>query len=205
MQTMVVMRRELFGCDVSQRSDNEFFSATDLYKAGNRWRMLNGMQPVDMASYFNLASTKEYIEELEAKHGKCRTVARGRGSHTWVHPLVFIDMALSISPKLKLEAYEWLFDNLIKFRNESGDSYKKMCGALFSRASNQREFPKEITELANTIKVVCEVSDWQQATQEQLKKRDRIHEDIALLADVMNNNKQAIRLVLRRHGLNIEV
>lgn len=40
----------------------------------------------------------------------------------------------------------------------------------------------------------CGVSDWNNATQEQLKLRDRIHENIALLADVLNNNKEAIRL-----------
>ena len=54
----------------------------------------------------------------------------GRGQHLWVHPLLFIDMALWLNPKLKLEVYEWLFDKLLMYRNDSGDSFKRMCGAF---------------------------------------------------------------------------
>jgi hypothetical protein len=35
---------------------------------------------------------------------------------------------------LKIEVYSWLFDKLIKYRNNSGDSYKKMAGALFENS-----------------------------------------------------------------------
>ena len=53
---------------------------------------------------------------------------------------------------------------------------------------------KNLQKLCKLIKAECGVSDWQNATQEQLKLRDRIHENIALLADVLNNNKEAVRL-----------
>ena len=119
---------------------------------------------------------------------------RGRGSNTWVHPLLFIDIALAISPKLKIEVYEWIFDNLIKYRNESGDSYKRMAGALFVNAQNKAHFPAYIQDVANKIRLACHVDDWQTATEVQLSKRDKLHDAISLLTDVLRNNDDAVRI-----------
>uniref|UniRef100_A0A6M3L074 Putative KilA-N domain-containing protein n=1 Tax=viral metagenome TaxID=1070528 RepID=A0A6M3L074_9ZZZZ len=198
MKTEVIMKRELFGEEVSQQSKTEFFSATDLVRAGNVWRRANGYGDFNITAWWNRKDTTEFIKELEKKYGKVFSKGRGHGNHTWVHPLLFIDIALSISPKLKIEVYEWLFDHLIRFRNESGDSYKKMCGALWVRATNKKNFTDDIKKVANIIKIECNVKDWQQASEAQLKMRDRMHENIALLADVLNNNREAIRIGIQK-------
>lgn len=198
METTVIMKRDLLGCQVSQNSKNEFLSATDLVKAGNKWRVANDMPMFSISDWMANKSTKEFVGELESKFGKVKINSRGKNSHTWVHPLLFIDMALSISPTLKIEVYGWLFDQLIKSRNESGDSYKKMCGYLFARCSNKSTFYQTVQDVANKIKLACKVTDWQQATESQLKLRDKIHNDIALLADVLNNNDQAIRIAIHK-------
>lgn len=181
---------------VSQHSKNGMFSATDLVKIGNKWRIANELEPFSMKSWLSNKSTKEFVSELEKKYGKVRIAARGKGSHTWMHPLMFIDMALAISPKLKLETYEWLFDQLIKYRNDSGDSYKQMCGVLFARATNKTHFYQYVQEVARKIKLACGVTDWNEANEDQLKYRDKLHHDIALLADVLNNNDEAVRIAL---------
>lgn len=195
MTTEVIMQRELLGDFVSQKSKSGFFSATDLFRVGNKWRLANGLDSKTMQDYLQTKNVKEFIAELKTRNnGEMPLISgRGRGHHSWVHPLLFIDMALWINPKLKIEVYEWLFDNLLMYRNDSGDSYKKMCGALLLRA-NKTDFVKNIQKLGKLIQVECGVSDWNNATQEQLRLRDRIHENIALLADVLNNNKEAIRL-----------
>jgi len=194
MKTEVIMKRRLFGNEISQKSQSEMFSATDLVKAGNMWRIVNGLSPFDAKAWFKNKSTSEFIAELEIKYGKVKVSGRGKGSHTWVHPLLFIDMALAINPKLKVEVYEWLFDNLIKFRNESGDSYKKMCGNLYANQGDKRNFPAFVSDVANKVKLACRVNDWNKATEEQLNKRDKIHNNIALLSDVLRNNDQAVRI-----------
>lgn len=203
MKTAVVMKRQLFGMPVSQHSKTEYFSATDLVKAGNKWRILNDMPPFNEKAWLKNKSTQEFISELEKKYGKAKIPARGRGQHTWVHPLLFIDMALAISPKLKVETYEWMFDQLIKFRNDSGDSYTAMVGVLYKRHSNKSTFTPYIQSLANNIKKACNVTDWQTATQKQLELRDKLHNDISLLADVLNNNDQACRIAFAK-ALNVE-
>ena len=194
MKTEVEMKRVLFGHPVKQKSKSEFFSATGLVNAGNEWRRDHKMTPFNLSLWFKKKSTEEFIEELTKKYGKCVIKGRGRNSQTWVHPLIFIDLALSIDPKLKIEVYEWLFDHLIKNRNESGDSYKKMCGTLYVRHARKQAFPKFIGDIATRIKIHCGCDDWQEANEQQLKLRDKLHNDIALLADVLNNNDEAVRL-----------
>lgn len=196
MKTAVVMKRELFGMTVSQNSKTEYFSATDLIRAGNSWRLLNGLPAFNDKSWFKNKGTVEYIEEIEKRHGKAKISARGRGQHTWIHPLLFIDMALSISPKLKIEAYSWMFDHLIKYRNDSGDSYKIMCGCLFAHSKNKVNFYQYVREVAGKIKLACHVKDWNEATEDQLKLRDKLHNNIGLLSDVLNNNEEAVRIAI---------
>jgi len=193
------MHRKLFGGEISQQSNTGFFSATDLAKAGNKWRRSNNLSDFNLSQYLKSKSTLEFIEELKNKYGNVMSQGRGRNSMTWVHPLLFIELALAIDPKLKVEVYEWLFDNLIKFRNDSGDSYKAMSAAIYSRYTNKREFPNYIQKVANYIKDQIGVDDWQNATEEQLRKRDLIHNSIKTLCNVLNNTNQAVRIGVKEN------
>jgi hypothetical protein len=202
MITEVMMQRELFGGTISQSSKNGFFSATNLVRLGNKWRLLNDLPVFDFNSWLSNKSTKEFIETLKNKYGEIKINSKGKNSHTMVHPLLFIDIALAISPQLKIEVYEWLYDNLILFRNDSGDSYKEMCNALYGLYSNKREFPFYISKVADRIKQQLSVEDWQTANEEQLKTRDKIHNAIKLLCNVLRNPDEAVRLGLQEYNLN---
>lgn len=196
MKTEVIMKRELLGGQIRQRSKSEFFSVNDLVEIGNLWRLSNGMKPFSDKSYFNTKGTKEFIAELESKYGVVKKTGRGANGGTWVHPLLFIDIALAINPKLKVEVYEWLFDKLIKYRNDSGDTYKEMCAALATRTGNLRDFPKSISKVAEYIKVKVGVKDWQTASEKQLEQRDKIHLAIRLYCKVLTNPNEAVRLAV---------
>jgi len=195
MKTAVIMKRPLFGQYISQNSKTEFFSLTELVAAGNRWRALNDIPLFSAREWFRRSSSKEFMDALESKYGKIRIIGRGRGNHTWVHPLLFIDIALAISPKLKIEVYEWVYDNLLKIRNDSGDSYKRMCGALYVRISrkNKSQFPEIIADVAIKIQQACGVKDWQRANEEQLKMRDKCHDNIALLTEIFEDFDEGVR------------
>lgn len=197
MKTEVIMKREIFGKQISQKSKSEFFSATDLVKAGNIWRINNEMEPFNMKMWFQQKRTKEFIKSLEGKFGKVKISGRGRGNHTWVHPFLFIDMALAISPELKIEVYSWLYDHLLQYRNDSGDSYKKMGGALFENISNKSEFPKYMVRVADYIRKTCNVPNWENAPEDKLKLRDTIHNNISLLCDLVPND-DAVRIGVKK-------
>jgi len=194
MKTEVIMKRELFGSEISQKSKSELFSATDLIKAGNSWRIGKKLQPINFNKWYNRKDIQEFVKQLEKKYGTVKIEARGRGHHTWVHPLIFIDLALAISPELKIEVYEWLFDHLLKYRVDSGNSYKKMVGALYSNHSNKSTFTDFIKDVCYKIQYICEIEDWQKANESQLKLRDDIHNNISLLCNVLRDNEQAVRI-----------
>lgn len=198
MKTEVVMKRELFGKEISQRSKSEFFSGTDLVKAGNIWRVTNGLDIFSMTSWLARKSTKEFIVEIEKEYGKAISRSKAKNQHTWLHPFLFIDLALSLDPSLKIEVYKWLYDELLKYRNSSGDGYKQMCGALFDNAKNKSRFHVEIGSYARLIKKACGVDDWNTATQPQLELRGKIHDNISLLCDVLKNNEDAVRIGIKK-------
>jgi hypothetical protein len=198
MKTEVIMKRELFGNEISQSSKTEFFSATDLVRAGNEWRALNKIQPFKMSDWLQTKQVKEFIAELEKEYGKIIISGKGRGHNTWVHPFLFIDMALAISPKLKLETYKWIYDNLIKYRNNSGDSYKKMAGALYLSISNKSEFKETLIDYAKKIKEACGVEEWQTASEKQLKLRDKIHEYVSVFSDIIREKNNLINVAIKK-------
>lgn len=200
MVTEVILKRELLGGIVSQKSKSEYFSATDLEKIGNKWRIANDRPMFDMNSYFKNKSTVEFMEEIERRYSvPVKINSRGKNLHTWIHPLLFVDMALAISPSLKIEVYEWLFDKLIQYRNDSGDSYKEMSGALYTRCSNFKAFPAKIMDVANTIRTAVGARDWETATKKQLERRDNIHRSIKLLCRVLTDVDQIVRLSIEEN------
>lgn len=198
MKTEVVMKRKTLGEIISQKSKSGFFSATELERAGNKWRVMNDLPFMKLNSYFSNGANKEFIAELEDRYGKVKTDGRGKGNHIWVHPMLFIDIALWIDPKMKVEVYAWLMDNLLLFRNDSGESYKKMTGALFKVAKNKSKFPQNIQLVARRIKLECGVKDWNEASEHQLKLRDRMHEYISFACDMLKNGNDAIEIGIKK-------
>jgi hypothetical protein len=199
MKSEVHVLRPLFGETIRQSNQNGYFSVNDLLLAGNKWRIANNLQFFKYDSWYNSTSTQDFLNELQKNIDQPAIVSKkGKTGQRWVHPYVFIDLALAISPKLKIEVYGWLFDELIRYRNDSGDSYKKMCGALFDNTKNKTDFPRAIKKVAEMIQSAIGVKNWQEATEEQLKMRDKIHENIALLTDVLRDNNQAVILGIRK-------
>jgi hypothetical protein len=194
MKTEVYLERKLLNGIIRQSNITEFFSINDLLLIGNKWRISNDMKLFNYDSWYNSSATQEFLTELKSQFGEVIKSKRGKTGERWAHPFVIIDIALNIDPKLKVEMYKWLYDELLKYRNNSGDSYKKMCGALYENCNNKSNFHRGVTITANLIQDACNVKDWQSANEQQLKLRDKIHENIALLCDVLRDNNQAIRI-----------
>lgn len=198
MKTEVIMKRSLFNHEIRQRSKSGFFSATDLVNAGNKYRITNDKSLFNLSSFLNKTSSKEFIDTLERDGEKAVIKSRGRNSTTWVHPFVFIDIALAISPELKKQVYSWVTDELLKHRNGSGESYKKMTGALWLTTTNHKSFQSEIVSVANRIKRECNILDWQTADAATLELREKIQNNIALLADVLPNKEALLDIAIKK-------
>lgn len=195
MKTSVIMERKLMGYVVRQNHKTEMLNANDLHKAGNAVRDINGMTKKQMASYFNLDSTNELIKEVCLIDGlrldEVKKSTRGKAGGTWVHPIVFIDMAMWYSPELKVRILKWVQDGLLMARDESGESFKEMMSVLSRHFPKEMDNPIRYIEVSNKIAAECRVGTgkdkWQKATEEQLKKRAKIHSNIMLIADLCPN------------------
>ena len=200
MKTSVLMKRDLFGSQVHQNSKTKWISGADIVKAGNYWRSLNKMKLFNISSWIKTQGTKEYIYELEQQYGKVYIPGKGRSNHSWMHPLLAVDLALAINPKFKVEVYKWFLDNLLEFREKSGDSYNMMKPVIFDRYETVDQGLNQLFKINAKIRNACNVGNnkdaWQIATEEQLKLRDEIHKQIFSLSDFIKDTRALITIAI---------
>jgi len=120
--------------EVTQRTKDSFFSATKLLK---QWNNENGTKKV-IGHFFELEGTEVFIKTImkdesfthrDSVYVKSRA-SRGTTSGTWMHPYLFIDFAMWINPKFKLQVIKFVSDQLIDFRHEAGDNYRELSSAV---------------------------------------------------------------------------
>jgi len=134
MKTNVNIVRKLNDFEVVQRTKDSMFNATGLLK---QWNFASG-QKKQMIHYLENNSTKEFISAIESEVSASKRNSvlikskanKGKNAGTWMHPYLFIDFAMWLNPKFKLEVIKFVYDELIKHRHLSGDYYNKLCSAL---------------------------------------------------------------------------
>ena len=152
MKTNQNMIRKMGNFDVIQRTKDGFFNATSLLKQWNEVvRNVNlndinfdqsnenlnrGNSPhlkeKDIKEFFSNKSTQEYIGVILSKENLSNknsvyTANRGNKGGTWMHPMLFIDFAMWLNPYFKYDVLRFVSDEMIKYRNLAGDSYKTLA------------------------------------------------------------------------------
>ena len=96
---------------------------------------------------------------------------------TWVHPAMFVDIAMWLNPEFKAKTMMWLADNLLVVRNESGKSYNAMTCALVDKFpyKTPRFMIMNFGKKINKYILGDDERDWQQATKEELDAREKLH------------------------------
>lgn len=132
MKTNNVMIRPMGKFNVEQRTKDGMFNATALLK---QWNESSGQQK-QMSHYFENTGTEEFINALISEENlkernsvylKCRGKYSGG---TWMHPLMFIDFAMWINPTFKVKVLKFVYDQMIKYRNDAGDAYRELGSAM---------------------------------------------------------------------------
>lgn len=212
MQTEMIMQRDLGGYKIRQNHKTQMFSANDLLLVANEARKAKGLAEKQLINYFSNDAYIELEKELLWEHPPelVRKTVRGHNSGTWVHPIVFIDLAMWLSPEFKVRVLKWVYDGLILARDESGDSFKEMMSVLTRHYASEVEIPITYKRISRVISDACEVyggpDKWQTATENQLKLRDKIHQNIIFFAGEKPTLQEcvttAIRKTLERNQLN---
>lgn len=147
MKTNIVVFRPDGDMAVRQNTKNSFFNATDLLNIFNK-KDGTGKR---IQNYLDNEATKRYMvaliqeenlidsnwSELENTIISSKT---GKYGGTWMHPYLFIDFAMWLSPEFKVKVVRWVYDNLIKLRIDAGDSFKEVNEALFEAKPNRPPF-----------------------------------------------------------------
>ena len=141
MKTNNVMVRPMGQFQVEQRTKDGMFNATALLQ---QWNEASG-QKKDVAHYFENATTEEFLnaliseEKLTSRNSVyVKSKARlDRGGGTWMHPLMFIDFAMWLNPAFKVKVLKFVYDQMIKYRNDAGDAYKELGAAMATIVNKQ--------------------------------------------------------------------
>lgn len=136
MKTNQIMTRKMGEFTVTQRTSDSMFNATELLK---QWNSSCKSQK-RIEDFFRLSATKEFIEALKVDTGipACKndqiyiiSKARSdRGGGTWLNPLLFIDFAMWLNPTFKVQVFKFVYDEMIKYRNDAGDAYRTLSTSV---------------------------------------------------------------------------
>ena len=121
---------------VEQRTKYGMFNATALIKQWNlNTQNFGDLKKKDMKEFFDNKGTKEFIEALvdeENLNGENSPYlsSRGKNGGTWMHPILFIKFAMWINPRFEVQVIKFVYDQLIKYRNDAGDAYRELSSAI---------------------------------------------------------------------------
>lgn len=152
MKTNQVMERKMGNFIVTQRTKDGFFNATALLKQWNN----SSMSERKMDNYFASEKTKEFIStimERENLNTPKMVYLKTRGKYnggTWMHPLLFIDFAMWINPSFKYDVLKFVYDEMIKYRNEAGDAYRDL-GCAVSKIVPKAFMPKAMSKIGEAL------------------------------------------------------
>lgn len=144
MKTEQIMERDLNGVIVRQSTKTSFFNANDLMALYEK----SGGSEKRISSFLEMKQTREYMGAIiqdyqnNVKSGELEFSPiyskRGKYGGTWMHPYLFIDFAMWLSPEFKLTCVKWIYDKLIEVRIDSGDTFKDVNRALLDKAVRVR-------------------------------------------------------------------
>lgn len=192
--------------DVIQRTSDGMFNATDLL---SQWNNSKGQSKV-IGHYFENSTTKEFINALleeEMKDRKTDEISlsdlyvkrRGIFGGTWMTPLLFIDFAMWLNPSFKVKVLKFVYDELLRYRNEAGDAYKEMCSSVASILDKKQNTTMCISKVAKALNYIVynqhetEIRN-KQAEEGKVKELSELEKEISKLINrgFIKTHKQLI-------------
>ncbi|MCE5332708.1 MAG: KilA-N domain-containing protein [Bacteroidales bacterium] len=206
MKTNQNLIRKMGDFDVIQRTSDGMFNATDLL---SQWNNSKGQSKV-IGHYFENSTTKEFINALleeEMKDRKTDEISlsdlyvkrRGIFGGTWMTPLLFIDFAMWLNPSFKVKVLKFVYDELLRYRNEAGDAYKEMCSSVASILDKKQNTTMCISKVAKALNYIVynqhetEIRN-KQAEEGKVKELSELEKEISKLINrgFIKTHKQLI-------------
>lgn len=129
---------------VVQRTSDGYFDGMELLR---QWNSKEENPKRQMSKFLEQEQTKEFIKALVEDeshvannlHGDNQVFTKIKGRITkngktpdkvWMNPLLFIEFAMWINPTFKVKVLRFVYDEMIKYRNDAGDAYKELSSSV---------------------------------------------------------------------------
>ena len=154
MITNQVMKRPMGNFLVEQRTKDSMFNATNLLK---QWNEASG-EKKEITKFFDNDNTKEFISALMEEENlntqnSAYLKARGKNGGTWMHPILFVKFAMWLNPRFEVQVIKFVYDQMLKYRNDAGDAYKEL-GSAISKIVSKKFMPAAMCKIAKAINCV---------------------------------------------------
>ena len=207
MKTNQLMKRDFNGTQITQRTKDSFFNATELLAVYNQTSNTKKV----FAEFWSNQTTKNFVEVLENDLNlnignslhlknpiKPYETTRGNGGATYMHPYLFVKFAMWLSPQFELAIIKWVYDNLIEVRNQAGDFYKEMCETIMIEYENLKGEKPNVFIYVNEAKYLNQLC---YGTNDVGKRNELTESELKLLNELQKLN---IQLIKKRQFSNVE-
>lgn len=152
---------------VVQRTSDGYFDGMELLR---QWNSKEENPKRQMSKFLEQEQTKEFIKALVEDeshvannlHGDNQVFTKIKGRITkngktpdkvWMNPLLFIKFAMWINPTFEVKVLRFVYDEMIKYRNDAGDAYKELSSSVSKIVPKafMRDAMKKIAEALNWI------------------------------------------------------
>ena len=158
---------------------------TQLWKAGNQMRAINGKSAANMALWQKSARTQAFVDTvaLNIGHAPINVTGRGKSSRTWANIHMMIYAAEYLCTEFHFEVIDsFVQGKILEYRDESGDNYKAMNIAIDDHLPEREGKDNKglRIQIARQIKAKVNptIVSWNFATADDLKFRADIEADI---------------------------
>lgn len=154
MKSNQEMVRKIENFSVTQRTSDGFFDGSELLR---QWNAVDGHTKREMKRFLDSPATKEFMKALAIdenerkspiakmrlgdnqqvtetdliKQVKGRNLKNGRTfDKVWMNPILFIKFAMWINPTFEVKVIRFVYDEMIKYRNDAGDAYRDLSSAI---------------------------------------------------------------------------
>lgn len=157
------MQRQIGNLGVIQRTKDGYFNATEFLK---EWNKNNPTLLRRLDKFWETTNLTELMSEIAKNElnfnspnfgdlkNALSVTQRGKiNGGTWMHPILFIKFAMYLNPAFEYHVIKFAQDEMLHFREEAGDAYKKLATAI-SYIVPPYEMPKVMSEVGKAINFI---------------------------------------------------
>ena len=149
---------------VTQRTSDGYFDGSELLR---QWNSVDGNPRRQMSKFLEMDSTRDFLKALAIDEsqsanlliGENQLLIKVKGRNTkngkmpdkvWMNPLLFIKFAMWINPVFEVKVLRFVYDEMIRCRNDAGDAYKELSSAVMTIVPNDF-MPKAMKKVGEAL------------------------------------------------------